>query len=290
MAETNFLFSTTNFILDILFPIKCLGCGREFENKKPKERWVCEKCLGEIIIRKKQVCPVCEKAAEGGKTCYHCRKKTGLDGLWVASEYSDAILSQAIHKFKFNFVKDLSYPLGKIILKSVLEQEEFGDFQDLLFARAAQNLEDDLESGRDGSRSVPTAAITHSIFQTIIIPVPLHRRRLNWRGFNQSELLANEIAGKSNLEVNTKLLIRWRNTKPQTKIKSMAERKENIKGAFKIGIVGTGLKPVPTELLKNKNIIIVDDVCTTLATLNECALVIKKAGAKKVWGAVVARR
>ncbi len=284
MAETNFLLSITNFILDLLFPIKCLGCGKEFEDKKPKERWVCEKCLGEIIIRKEQVCPVCEKAAEGGKTCYHCRKKTDLDGLWVASEYSDAILSQAIHKLKFSFVKDLSYPLGKIILKSVLEQEEFGDFQDLLFSRAAQNLESDNEN-----KSFSNSANNKSI-QTIIIPVPLHRRRYNWRGFNQSELLANEIAQKTNLEVDTKSLIRWRNTKPQTKIKSMKERKENIKGAFRIGIVGTGLKPVPTELLKNKNIIIIDDVCTTLATLNECASVVKKAGANKVWGLVAARR
>ena len=273
--------SSINFILDILFPIKCLGCGGEFENREPKERWICEDCLDKIIIRKEQVCPVCEKASEGGKTCYHCRKKTSLDGLWVASEYSDALLSQAVHKFKFNFVRDLSYPLGKIILKSVLEQEEFSDFQDLLFARAAQNLES------DENKSFSNSA---KLFQTIIIPVPLHWRRYNWRGFNQSELLANEIAKKSNLEVNNKLLIRRRNTKPQTKIKSMSERRKNIKGAFKIDIVGMGLKPIPTELLKNKNIIIVDDVCTTLATLNECALVIKKAGAKKVWGVAAARR
>ncbi len=312
MAETNFLFSISNFILDILFPIKCLGCGKEFENKKPKERWVCEKCLNEIIIRKEQVCPVCEKEAEGGKTCYHCRKKTGLDGLWVASEYSDVVLSQAIRKFKFNFVKDLSYPLGKVILKSVLEQEEFGDFQDLLFARSTQNLEDDLES------SIPSGRVKSSSRETIIIPVPLHRRRYNWRGFNQSELLANEIARKFNLKVNNNLLIRWRNTKPQTKIKSMAERRENIKGAFRMGSEipllrggwGCIKNSLPTppekgiitssssqeenipkeEILKNKNIIIIDDVCTTLATLNECASVIKKAGAKKVWGVVAARR
>jgi len=235
----NYFYSLINFILDILFPIKCLGCGREFEDREPKERWICKNCLDGIIIRKEQVCPVCEKESEGGKTCYHCREKTGLDGLWVASEYSDVLLSKAIHKFKFSFVRDLSYPLSKIILKSVLEQEEFSDFQDLLFSR--------------------------------------------------------------NLEVNNNLLVRWRNTKPQTKIKSMAERKKNIKGAFKINqanqINWGHIKPVEgnnnipeRKILENKNIIIVDDVCTTLATLNECAAVIKKAGAKKVWGLVVARR
>jgi ComF family protein len=272
--------SFKNFILDILFPIKCLGCGKEFEDREPKERWVCDDCLSKIIIRKEQVCPVCEKASEGGKTCWYCRKKTGLDGLWVASEYSDKLLAQTIHKFKFNFVRDLSYPLGKIILKSVLEQEEFGDFQDFLFTRSVQNLEEDLEN-TDSFKSAKS-------FQTIIVPVPLHRRRFNWRGFNQSELLAKQIVAKSGLKVYNNLLIRWRNTTPQTKIRSMEERKKNIKGAFKV--VRMGLKPIPTGLLKNKNIIIVDDVCTTLATLNECALAVKRAGAKNVWGVVVARR
>ncbi len=277
------IVSLKNFILDILFPIKCLGCGKEFEDRKPKERWVCDDCLNKIIVRKEQVCPVCEKTIgdfEGGKTCWHCRKKTGLDGLWVASEYSDKLLAQAIHKFKFNFVRDLSYPLGKIILKSVLEQEEFGDFQDFLFSHSAQNLENDFKN--------KTFFKNAKSFQTIIVPVPLHRRRFNWRGFNQSELLANEIAAKSGLEVNNNLLIRWRNTTPQTKIRLMEERRKNIKGAFRV--VGMGSKPISTGLLKNKNIIIVDDVCTTLATLNECAVIIKKAGAKNVWGAVVARR
>jgi len=289
----NYFYSLINFILDILFPIKCLGCGREFEDREPKERWICKNCLDGVIIRKEQVCPVCEKESEGGKTCYHCREKTDLDGLWVSSEYSDVLLSKAIHKFKFSFVRDLSYPLSKIILKSVLEQEEFSDFQDLLFSRSAQNLEED-----DENKSFSNSAKS---FRTIIIPVPLHRRRYNWRGFNQSELLANEIAKKSNLEVNNNLLVRWRNTKPQTKIKSMAERKKNIKGAFKINqanqINWGHIKPVKgnnnipeKKILENKNIIIVDDVCTTLATLNECAAVIKKAGAKKVWGLVVARR
>jgi len=117
--------------------------------------------------------------------------------------------------------------------------------------------------------------------ETIIMPVPLHKKRYNWRGFNQAFLLSKYIAKEFHLMVYEDLLIRQKNTKPQSKIKSMIKRRENINGAFSI---------VKNEFLKNKNVIIIDDVCTTSATLNECAKELKNAGVKNVWGLVVARR
>ncbi|MEA1936750.1 MAG: ComF family protein [Patescibacteria group bacterium] len=259
-----------NFILDLLFPIQCLECGEEFENLEPKKRWICEKCLKKIETRKEQVCPVCERLSEGGETHRKCREKTSLDGLWVAVDYK--IASKAIHKFKFDFIKDISFPLSMIAIKSVLEVQEFTDFQDLLLANFSQ------ESGED---EIYTEKIKNKKAETILVPVPLHRKRYNWRGFNQAFLLAKYIANKFKLPVYENLIIRKKNTKSQTKIKSVKERRKNIKGAF--------FCP-PNNLVKNKNIIIVDDVCTTLATLDECAIELKKAGAKKVWGLTVARR
>jgi len=117
--------------------------------------------------------------------------------------------------------------------------------------------------------------------ETIIMPVPLHKKRYNWRGFNQALLLSEYIASEFHLRINEDLLIRRKNTKPQTKIKSMIKRRENIKGAFFIA---------ENDFLNNKNVIIVDDVCTTSATLNECAKELKNAGVKNVWGLVMARR
>ncbi|MBW6441163.1 hypothetical protein K0B03_04020 [Patescibacteria group bacterium] len=260
------------FILDIFFPIKCIGCGKEFENLEPRESWICVKCIEKIPIMNQQVCPVCEQFSEDNKTHYRCKDKTFLAGVWVASEYSNEIISQAIHKLKFNFVKDLSFPLSEIVIKSILQVDELSEFHSLILSEFAQ------ESGeekiyQDEKKNEPS--------ETILIPVPLHKRRYNWRGFNQAFLLSKCIAIKFGLKLEDGLLIRKRNTRPQTKIRSMIKRKENIKDAFSVA---------ENNCIKNKNVIIVDDVCTTSATLDECAKVIKKAGAKNVWGLVVARR
>ena len=261
-----------NFVLDILFPIKCIGCGVEFENLEARERWICEKCLEKIQIRKKQVCPFCEKESDNGKTHHKCQEKTFLSGVWVASEYSDDVISKAIHKLKFNFIKDLSFPISKVVIKSVLNVDEFSDFHDLILSELSQNSREEKIYSDDKQ---------NEIVETIFIPVPLHKKRYNWRGFNQAFLLSKHIAKEFHLKVYEDLLIRRKNTKPQTKIKSMRQRRENIKGAFFI---------VESNILENKNVIIVDDVCTTSATLNECAKELKNAGVKNVWGLVVARR
>lgn len=264
------LHKLKNFILDILFPIRCLKCGREFENLEPKERWICKECLEKIEMREEQVCPVCERSSEGGKTHYKCKKETSLDGLWVATEYK--IVSSAIHKFKFNFIKDISFSLSEIMAKSVLEVQELSDFHNLLLSNFSQ------ESGEE---EIYIEKMKNKKTETVIVPVPLHKKRYNWRGFNQAFLLSKYIASKFNLLIDENLIIRGKNTRPQTKMKSMEERKKNIKGAF--------FCP-RSNLAKNKNVIIIDDVCTTLATLNECAIELKKAGAKEIWGLVVARR
>jgi ComF family protein len=261
-----------NLLLDILFPIQCLGCGMEFEKLEPKERWICESCLSKIETIKDQVCPVCEKLSDGGKTHHNCQKDTSLNGLWVATEYNYKIVAEAIHKLKFNFIKDISFPLSEIIARSVLEVGEFGDFHDLLMANFSQESEEE---------KIYIEKEKNKKAETVLIPVPLHKRRYSWRGFNQAFLLSEYIAWRFNLTGRENVIMRKRNTTPQTKIKSVEERKRNIKGAFCCH---------NKELVEDKNIIVVDDVCTTLSTLNECAEELKKAGVKNVWGLVVARR
>jgi ComF family protein len=261
-----------NFVLDILFPIQCLGCGIEFEKLEPEKRWICKSCLDEIETIKDQVCPVCEKLSDGGKTHHSCQKETSLNGLWVATKYDYKIVREAIRKLKFNFIKDISFPLSEIIAKSVLEVGEFGDFHDLLMVNFSQE---------NGEEKIYVEKEKNKKAETVLVPVPLHKRRYNWRGFNQSFLLSKYIAQKFNLTVSERAVVRKRNTAPQAKVKFMEERKKNVEGAFHFQ---------DKKLVENKNIIVVDDVCTTLSTLNECAKELKKAGAKNVWGLVVARR
>jgi len=112
-----------------------------------------------------------------------------------------------------------------------------------------------------------------------IVPVPLHIRRLRQRGFNQSLILARALAEKHGLNVDFSLLKRRKLTLTQTGL-DKKERERNIAGAF---IAGSPQK------IRDKNLILVDDVYTTGATVNECAKTLVKAGARQVAVITLAR-
>ena len=104
----------------------------------------------------------------------------------------------------------------------------------------------------------------------LIIPVPIHKKRLLKRGFNQSVWLGGEISKITNIPFDPFILIRTKDTKSQNGLSNIG-RKNNMQGAFKT-----------VKDIKDKNIILIDDVFTTGATVNSCARVLKRAGAKRV--------
>lgn len=110
-----------------------------------------------------------------------------------------------------------------------------------------------------------------------ILPVPLAKKRERWRGFNQAKEIAEIIAKHFGIMINEDL-IRIKHSKPQVKLNEN-ERKCNIVGCF--GWQG--------ENLNSRKIILIDDVATTGATLNECAKILKQNGAGEVWGLVAAK-
>lgn len=110
----------------------------------------------------------------------------------------------------------------------------------------------------------------------LLAPVPLHPKRLRQRGFNQALLLAQAFPGPF---LQRELLVRVRHTQPQTGL-NPKERRQNVKGAFAV--------PRP-ELVKGKNILLIDDVFTTGSTVRECAQVLRRAGARRVDVLTVAR-
>lgn len=260
-------------VLDIIFPIECLGCGVNYEKLSPLERWLCEKCYQRLqFYSDDRVCPVCEHFSQGGKTHRKCQSETYLDGVWV-SVYYDDLVQKMIHTLKFEFIEDLAIVLAKIMIASQKQASHWGEFQGLLQYHLGKVSEVDvyssprknLQSGRE----------------TVMIPVPLHRKRFNWRGFNQSELLARYLAHEYCLSINTMVLQKNKSTQPQSQIEDMVGRKLNIQGAFQCLYV---------DQIEGKNIVLVDDICTTAATLDACAQVLKKNGARKVWGWVITRR
>lgn len=210
--------------------------------------WLCDSCLRRIPLRTEQQCPVCRKrVTPSGETCFSCQGDTSLDGIFVASRYSVPLLSRAIHTYKYRFVEALSEPLGDLLTEAV----------------------------RQSDLPLPDA----------LVPVPLHPRRLRFRGFNQSELLARKLGASilpdRILPVET-LLLRTRYTMPQMKTESKEERLKNLKGAF-------ALSKKDASDIRGKSFWLVDDVVTTGTTLEECATVLKDAGAVSVFGVVLAR-
>lgn len=110
-----------------------------------------------------------------------------------------------------------------------------------------------------------------------IIPVPLHRQRERQRGFNQAALLASELSRWSGLPVDAASLQRVKDTPSQTGL-TRRQREENVRGAFAVN-----------TKLDTARILLVDDVCTTGATVDACARALKRAGAASVRAATVAR-
>lgn len=109
--------------------------------------------------------------------------------------------------------------------------------------------------------------------------VPLEKKRLKSRGYNQAEVLAKELSQILEIPLIVDNLVKTRKTLPQAKL-SAKERGENVKNAFSV--------KNPAEII-GKKIFLIDDVYTTGSTMEECATVLKNAGARQVWGVAIAR-
>ena len=236
-------FKILNWFLDLLFPVRCIFCGL----LSAKPGYVCKRCLRSIPMRKSFSCIGCNKGARFGQTCFTCSKGYLVDHLFVVCDYKDERVKKMIKLYKYQFIEKLYYPLYILMFKYLCW----------------------LSRGRK-----------FYIFENnpLIIPVPLSKYRLNWRGFNQAELLAKELSDNTQFDFAKDLLVRDRSI-PQADIDAREERLDNIKGQFRY--VGSHLK--------GREIVLIDDVCTTGATINECAKVLKENGAGKIYALVVAR-
>ena len=113
----------------------------------------------------------------------------------------------------------------------------------------------------------------------VLAPVPLHRKRLRERGYNQSSLLAKELGKLTGLPIVDDCLIRQRYAPPQARTSTVAERQSNVANAF----------ACRDNRLRDKQVLLIDDVSTSGTTLDACAAALKASGATSVWGLVLAR-
>ena len=218
-----------NTILDIIFPVKCVACGK-------KDFDLCLECLSNA--------PLAER--ENAK--------------WIFPlyNYRHPPIKKALWLLKYKGKKRLAKLFAEIIYDKILE--ELADL-----------------------------SVMENFNNPILIPIPLSPKRYRERGYNQAGLICKELVKIDDLRhgVNMKLenniLIKIKNTEHQTRIKDRQNRLKNLSGSFAIKNIEKNI-----NLLKSKNIILVDDIITTGATLNEARKILKQAGARKVIAFTVA--
>ncbi|OGZ44921.1 MAG: hypothetical protein A3C84_01040 [Candidatus Ryanbacteria bacterium RIFCSPHIGHO2_02_FULL_48_12] len=212
------------------------------------ETFLCARCLESIPAAEPQ-CIACGERSPSGAICARCKQREKFVLKGVTFATS----------YQDDLVRDIIGHLKYYRIKGLAHP--MGELAAGQFAR----VEAHILKNRDETR---------------MIALPLHKRRRRERGFNQSELLAQTISerlGISLLPGDT--LVRIRSTPPQLSMKSRAARLENLRDAFAVQT---------TNEITGKTILLVDDVSTTGATLNEAARALKAAGAREVWGLVVA--
>ena len=223
------------FILDLIFPIYCVGCKKEGE-------WACKDCFNKTKL-------LCQY--ENDMEINVIKKKnidnlTYIDDIFYFFDFDNKIISELIHILKYKYAYDIARFLAKITYKDFFEfifylEQQFGKF--------------------------------------IFIPIPLNKKRLNERGFNQSEIILIKLLKIKNKKQKTKteslgiidLVKRVRNTAHQASL-SGKDRDNNLKNAFVLN------NKIDFLEYKNFNIILFDDVVTTGNTFDTCAKVLRENG------------
>lgn len=213
------------------------------------DNFICNDCYSSIQLNSSLFCHVCRLRLAENKKI--CGHSKYI--LAAAGNYNDQIFRNIIHYFKYESFENLTPVLAKIIFKYLDFLMENGKFK--------------IGKSKFGIKNFT------------IVSIPLHYRRERQRGFNQSKLLADEISKKFNIKI-IDCLKRTKNNNPQAKLKNNNEREKNISGCFKI---------INPESIKNKNILLIDDVFTSGATINEAVKILKENGARKIIALVAAK-
>jgi ComF family protein len=240
-----------------LFPADCRICAAPLTriSRLP----VCAECLEQILPVQGHLCSVCGErllslhavpASGGHVLCPFCSRVEQHFARAVAYGSYEGGLRELIHLLKYGGVRPAANVLGAMLAEAI-----------------------SLRGAGFGAGPV------------VVIPVPLHRSRLRERGFNHAELIAGAALRVLNTEGRARLVLadgvleRRRPTQSQTGL-TIQQRRENMRGAFAVK---------RAQEVNGHEVLLVDDVYTTGATASECARVLRRAGASKVWVATVAR-
>jgi ComF family protein len=202
--------------------------------------YICRDCLQGLSAITPPICPKCGRPQSQGVVCRDCREAPGeTDGIHSPFVF-DGVIRLAVHEFKYRNLRALAPLLAGLLYEYLV------------------------------ANPVPA---------DVLVPVPLHRKRLRERGYNQSALLAGELGRRCGLPVVANGLVREHYAAPQARSAGVSERQKNVAGAF----------TCPDGRFRGKRVLLIDDVSTSGATLNACAAALKAGGAIQVGGMTLAR-
>jgi competence protein ComFC len=201
--------------------------------------YICDECRQLLPAIKPPICPECGRPQTEAEICSRCSGESpAIDGIRSPFIF-EGVIRQAIHELKYRNLRALVPALAGLLHKYLEKDSVPGD---------------------------------------VLVPVPLHRKRLKERGYNQAALIAESLGRLRGLSVVTDCLVRQFYAPPQARSAGVDERHRNVAGAF----------TCRDGRLSGKRVIIIDDVATSGATLNAGAEALKAAGAAAVWGLVLA--
>ena len=240
-------------VFSTLFPADCRICGSPLfqVSRLP----VCQACLDALRPWSGSRCGICGEA---------CQSPAGIDPAGVRCRLCQSAPPP--------FEQAIAYGSYDGALRDLIHLFKFGQVRPAapILGRMLADSIAALEP------SLPAGVIT-------VIPVPLHRHKKAQRGFNQAEMIArlalNRVSRPERFELCTRVLERHRETGSQIGL-TRHQRRQNLRGAFTV---------CDPTLIVNRDVLLVDDVYTTGTTASECARVLLRAGAARVWVATVAR-
>ncbi len=241
--------AASSSLFSILFPSDCRICRAPLTNIASLP--VCESCLAQIVPLDGSLCQIC------GEKLFHS-----------IAETEDKPLCGICRRVGAHFSRAVAFGAYEGALRDLIHLFKYNG------VRPAGKV-----LGGLLNQTVTAMALPDSL---IVIPVPLWSGKHNARGFNQAEAIARafiSFQSSSSIQLDTSILVRTRETASQTGL-TRHQRRANVRGAFAV---------LKREKVKDRSVLVVDDVMTTGTTAGECARVLRRAGAKEVFVATVAR-
>jgi len=231
-------------LADLVFPPRCIACGNLADDCEDNP--FCRSCLSRIHFIRSSICLSCGLPFGAGECknhlCGECLSSEPCFTVARAVGTYETVLLDAIHRFKYKGSMHVGEALGRFMAQYDYPSLRISDY-------------------------------------AMLIPVPLHLKRLRERGFNQSVILAREMARRHSVPMNFSILKRRVWTEPQVTLGKEA-RKANVRGVFEVTDRGS---------IKGEKVLLVDDVFTTGSTVKECARLLMESGAAEVGVLTLAR-